>query len=259
METLPLATACLYGPAESPRLGETLWINPLPIKYKLCSFNCLYCRLGPSDKIASDVTPYLEDIPSVDDVVATLKLRIEEGIDFDTLALSGNGEPTLHPEFPTLSKKIRNLLDEKYPGKTFCVLSNSSGLVREEVLQSIDFFDLPIFKFDVGKPSSFYRINRPDPNVVFEDIFTQLRKVGPKIHLQAVFVGGLRGNMNDAEIKMWIQAVADIRPKAVEIYSINKSLPQMGINVVPAVELEQLANRMEEETNVPVTAFGTWE
>lgn len=258
METIPKATSCLYGPVSSPRLGDTLWVNPLPTKYKLCSFNCLYCRLGPSDKIAADVSPYVADIPTVEHILGELKTAFDEGIDFDTIALSGNGEPTLHPEFGKLVEKINSLVKERLPGTTLALLSNSSGLLRQDVLQTLDLFDLPICKFDVGRPSSFYRINRPDPNVIYEDILTQLRKVGSKVHIQTVFVGGACGNMNDVDIKMWTQAVAEIRPKAVEIYSTSRAIPERGVDVVPTEELEKLAQRVENEVGVAVAAFGKW-
>lgn len=259
METIPKSTSCLYGPVASPRLGDTLWVNPLPTKYKLCSFNCLYCRLGPSDKIAADVTPYVADMPTVEHILGELKTAFDEGIDFDTIALSGNGEPTLHPEFGKLVHKINSLVKERFPGTTLALLSNASRLVHEEVRETVDLFDLPIFKFDVGRPSSFYRINRPDPHVIYEDILLQLRKIGPKVHIQTVFVGGPRGNMDDTDIQMWIQVMADIRPKAVEIYSINRKIPEHGIEVVPVEELERLAQSVEEKIGVTVTAFGSWQ
>lgn len=258
MEAVPETKALLYGPADSPRLGFTLWVNPLPIKYKLCSFNCLYCRLTESDKVAPDGSEFTDDIPAVDDIVATLKLRLDENIDFDTLALSGNGEPTLHPDFLRLTKEIRRTLDSACPGKTFTLLSNSTGLVREEVFESVKFYDLPIFKFDVGRPSSFYRINRPHPAVVYEEILVKLRELGNNIHIQTVFVGGPRGNMNEVDVNLWMQAIADIKPKAVEIYSINRNIPDNGVEMVPEEGLEKMAAKVEEETGIPVAAFGNW-
>lgn len=259
MENTPWVRGCLYGPQPSPQLGETLWINPLPGSYKLCSFNCLYCRFGESDKIAADVTPYLSDLPSAEKILADLKERLAFGVEFDTVVLSGNGEPTLRPDFADLVKKINSFLRSAYPGKTIGLLSNGSGLVRKDVFDSLESFDLPIFKFDTGKPSTFHRINRPSLDVVYEDIFEQLRKIGPRVHLQSVFVGGLRGNMNEADIIMWQQAVADIKPKSVEIYSIKNAIPENAVDVVPLHELDDLAFSSEKKTGVPITAFGNWE
>jgi len=259
METMPWAEGCFYGPAASPRLGETLWINPLPVDYKLCSFNCLYCRLGPSDRVTSDVTPYLKDMPTVEKIVSMLEKALDEGVEFDTLALSGHGEPTLYPELIKLVRAISSLKQRRFAGKTFALLSNSSGLVREEVVRSVEFFDLPIFKLDAGKPSTFHRINQPEPGVVYEDIFTQLCKIGPRIHLQTVFVAGPRGNVNTDDIRVWMQAIKGIKPKTVEIYSINREFPGKGIEMVPLVVLEALARKAEAETGIPVDAFGKWE
>lgn len=258
METMPWAKGVLYGPAESPRLGETLWVNPLPIYYKLCSFNCLHCRLGESDKITSDVTPYVEDMPPVEKVAALLNRALDERIDFDTLALSGNGEPTLHPEFAKLVKEISRIKQQRFPGKTFTLLSNASGLVREDVMESVKHFDLTIFKLDAGQPSTFHRVNRPDPGVVYEEIVEQLCKVGAKAHLQTVFVAGPRGNLNAEDIKFWMQAIAQIKPKTVEIYSINREFPGKGIEMVPLALLETLARKTEVETGIAVDAFGHW-
>ncbi len=259
MENTPWVRGCLYGPEPSPQLGETLWINPLPGNYKLCSFNCLYCRFGQSDKIAADVTPYLGDLPPTEKIIADLKERMAFGVEFDTVMLSGNGEPTLRPDFAELVKKLNSFLRSAYPGKTFGLLSNGSGLVRDDVFDTLDSFDLPIFKFDAGKPSTFHRINRPSIDVVYEDIFEQLRKIGSRIHLQSVLIGGPRGNMNEADIVMWQQAVADIRPKSVEIYSIKRAIPENAVDVVPLHELEDLAFNAEKKTGVPITAFGNWE
>ncbi len=46
MALLPLQAGILYGPVNSRRLGRSLGINLLPSRYKLCSFDCLYCHYG---------------------------------------------------------------------------------------------------------------------------------------------------------------------------------------------------------------------
>lgn len=258
MDAIPLLKGCVWGPIESPRLGRTLWVNPLPTAYKLCSFNCLYCRFGASDKVASDITPYLGDFPSVSKILSELEKTLKEGAEFDTLALSGNGEPTLHPGFPKLVHGIRELLKENKLSKTFALLSNSSTLIRDEIRELVGEFDLPIFKLEAGRIETFRRVNRPDPNVVFEDIVESLREVGSMIHLQTVFVVGPRGNMNAADIRLWMQIIRRIKPKVVEIYSINREFPSMGIEMVPLVILEELARKAQRNTGISVIAYGNW-
>ncbi|MHA2431502.1 MAG: hypothetical protein ACXACC_10810 [Promethearchaeota archaeon] len=41
-----------YGPYPSRRLGLSLGVDILP-KQKLCTFNCIYCEIGPTIKTVS--------------------------------------------------------------------------------------------------------------------------------------------------------------------------------------------------------------
>ncbi|MBN2379548.1 radical SAM protein [candidate division WOR-3 bacterium] len=258
MERIPILKGCIWGPMESPRLGKTVWVNPLPVGYKLCSFNCLYCRLGASDTVAADITPYLRDLPSANKILTELERTLKRGADFDTLALSGNGEPTLHPDFPKLVYGTRRLLKQYKQDKTFALLSNSSTLVRREIRELVGEFDLSIFKLDAGRSEIFQRVNRPDPGLVFEDMVEELRKLGSRIHLQTVFVVGPRGNMDSNDIKLWMRTIMGIKPKVVEIYSINREYPGMGIEMVPLVILEELARKAQRNTGLEVVAYGNW-
>ncbi|MBD3285923.1 radical SAM protein [candidate division WOR-3 bacterium] len=258
METIPLLKGCVWGPFQSPRLGRTLWINPLPTAYKLCSLNCLYCRLGASDNVATDVTPYENDMPSAERILSSLEDTLLKGADFDTLAVSGNGEPTLHPEFGDIARGIRGLLADNDIKKTFALLSNSTTLVKEDIKNLVSEFDLPIFKLDAGREETFERVNRPDPHIKFEDIVTELKELGPGIHLQAVFVAGPSGNMNARDLEAWMKIIREIKPKAVEIYSTNREFPGMGIQMVPLVILEELAKKAEKYSKIPVVAYGNW-
>jgi len=258
MNPVPLLSGCIWGPLANPRFGQILWVNPLPTAYKLCSFNCLYCRFGASDKVVTDVTPYIGDIPSANKILAEVEKMLRKGVEFDTIALSGNGEPTLHPEFPKLVHGIRKILKEKKINKTYALISNSSILVKDEIMTLVDEFDLPIFKLDSGRQETFERVNRPAPGIKYSKIVEQLEKIGPNIHLQTVFLAGPRGNLNATDIRLWIQVVRQIKPKVVEIYSINREFPGMGIEMVPLVILEELARKAEKNTGVKVVPYGNW-
>jgi len=258
METIPLLKGCVWGPFQSPRLGRTLWVNPLPTAYKLCSLNCLYCRLGASDNVATDVTPYKDDMPSAKRILSSLEDTLQKGADFDTIAVSGNGEPTLHPEFGTIVRGARRLLTENNIAKTFTLLSNSTTLVNEEIRELVSTFDLPIFKLDAGNRETFERVNRPDPHIVYDDVVAELTKLGPGIHLQTVFVAGPSGNMQARDLEAWMRIIREIKPKAVEIYSMNREFPGMGIEMVPLLILEKLAKKAEKYSKIPVVAYGNW-
>ena len=88
----------VFGPIFSRRLGSSLGVNILPSKGKLCNFDCVYCELGWNKDGISD-----NNYPRLADVSAALESRLSElsteGKTVDSITFSGNGEPTMNPDF----------------------------------------------------------------------------------------------------------------------------------------------------------------
>lgn len=88
----------IFGPVSSRRLGVSLGVNLLPQHGKLCDFDCIYCECGWNSQHRED-----NRLPSSEEVASALEGRLkafaEEGKPLDTITFSGNGEPTLHPDF----------------------------------------------------------------------------------------------------------------------------------------------------------------
>ena len=96
-----LQKGIIYGPVQSRRLGVSLGVNLLPTKYKLCSFNCIYCQYGWTRKGTLLPAPSLEDLPAVETITVAIESALTElsvtGKSIDSITICGNGEPTLHP------------------------------------------------------------------------------------------------------------------------------------------------------------------
>jgi wyosine [tRNA(Phe)-imidazoG37] synthetase (radical SAM superfamily) len=45
-----LQTGIVYGPVRSRRFGRSLGINLSPCGRKLCSFDCVYCHYGATER-----------------------------------------------------------------------------------------------------------------------------------------------------------------------------------------------------------------
>ena len=107
----------VFGPIHSRRLGASLGINLLPQKGKLCNFDCIYCECGWNKDGLGD-----RNIPSADDVKAALGAMLQEcsksGARIDSITFSGDGEPTLNPDFPQIIDITLALRDKYYP--SFC-------------------------------------------------------------------------------------------------------------------------------------------
>jgi wyosine [tRNA(Phe)-imidazoG37] synthetase (radical SAM superfamily) len=232
---LPLQTGILYGPVRSRRYGRSLGINLNPGAYKLCSFNCIYCHYGGTDKL-------------------TVESALRSPTQLDVITFSGNGEPTLHPRFADIVDAVVRLRDEHRPGVKVALLSNSSGLGRPEVRQCIPRLDLPVFKLDAGTERTFRRVNRPAAGVKFGDIVSRLESL-ENVYIQTILIDGSPSNTHPDEILAYFERIREIRPRAVHMYSTDRPVPDTRVAKVDPEWLEELASQIEGETGVPAVAF----
>lgn len=253
MNLLPLQKGILYGPINSRRLGKSLGINLMPRKYKLCSFNCVYCHYGWTRVHTIDVNPYVDDLPKFDDVMEAIQSALISKLQFDYITFSGNGEPTLHPQFAILAAEIARLRDKHRPEVKIALLSNSSEL-NAAVKESIVHIDLPVFKLDAGTSQTFSAINRPARGVDMARITEHLQSLDG-IYIQTVLIHGSPCNTTGEELHAYYQRLKIIHPRKVHIYSIDRPVPNAKIERVLPDELEKIAISGTETTGVEVQAF----
>ena len=133
----------IFGPIKSRRLGNSLGVNLLPKFGKWCSFDCIYCECGWNKDGKKDTK-----LPTKEEVYQALKSKLSEfkhsGIQIDTITFSGNGEPTLHPNFAEIIDFTLALRDEYFPLAKVSVLSNATRIgeigrasCRERVLRLV--------------------------------------------------------------------------------------------------------------------------
>ena len=150
----------VFGPIYSRRLGSSLGVNILPSKGKLCNFDCIYCECGwNKDGIAERRFPTLTEVE-----VALRKKMSEltsEGKDVDSITFSGNGEPTMNPDFPAIIDAVISLRDECFPKAKISVLSNATLVGRPSVAEALRKIDNPILKIDASDDALIEKINRP--------------------------------------------------------------------------------------------------
>ena len=63
----------------------------MPCRYKLCSFNCVYCHYGLTEEHTVNVQPFAKDLPGIDDIIKVLRQAFvsEEQFDYVTLVIDG--------------------------------------------------------------------------------------------------------------------------------------------------------------------------
>ena len=103
-KTWNMSAGLVYGPFPTRRKGMSLGINLLPPSFKVCNYNCVYCQCGWTGPDWKDPSRYPEPLPTPEELRAGLETRfsgiVQAGQRVDAIVLSGNGEPTLPPEFP---------------------------------------------------------------------------------------------------------------------------------------------------------------
>jgi len=241
-----LFSEIVYGPIHSRRLGVSLGMNLMPVDGKLCSFNCIYCECGLNRPFPHPV------LPSRDQVREALAARLQqlqaEQVTPDVITFSGNGEPTMHPEFEGIIADTCALRDRYCPKAKVSVLSNSTQLGREDVVRALRRCDNRILKLDSGITATMRAIDDPvNADLTVEDIIARLQVFEGDFTLQTCFLHGtlpdgqVVDNTTDEELEAWYKAVRVLQPKQVMIYVIDRATPVRTLEKISREQMEAIA------------------
>lgn len=241
----------IFGPVQSRRMGVSLGINLVPVNRKICTFNCIYCECGWTNErhIPSDGYPPRELIA----VSLEKRLRELEGSGKlpDSLTFAGNGEPTLHPDFPGIIADTLSIRNNLAPDSKVVVLSNASLAGKEGIREALMMADRNILKLDTGISTTFRLLNQPPEDVFLEHIIRNLKQFEKNLIIQTLFIRGsykneVIDNTTEEELKALLALYHEIRPAGVQVYTIARDTPVRGLQKILLDELEAIASRIEE-------------
>lgn len=239
----------IFGPIHSRRLGVSLGINLMPVDGKICSFDCLYCEAGYNKQGAGK-----SGLPSVEKVREDLEKKLvsmrEAGAQLDVITFSGNGEPTLHPQFKEIVDVVIGLRDRYYPEAKISVLSNSTRIFDLEVATALRRVDNNILKLDSAIEKTMRLIDRPnDPGFTVEKVVESLRQFEGQAIIQTMLLRGEHegqyiDNTTDKELNALIEAYKKINPREVMIYSLDRSTPEEHLVKIERDEMLKIADKI---------------
>lgn len=242
--------APIYGPVHSRRLGLSLGINLLPPDGKSCTFDCIYCECGfNKDRIPTTKRPTRAEV--VEALEAQLRKMRDEGAVPDVLTFAGNGEPTSHPEFAGIIDDTVRLRDEYCPSAKISVLSNSTFIHRHDVHEALLKVDNNILKLDTVSDDYISMVDRPvSPHYSARKIIDEMRSFGGRLIIQTMFMKGTThgqsvDNTGEEFVAPWLQAVAEIAPREVMIYTIDRETPDHDLRKATPDELNAIRDRVE--------------
>ncbi|MCU0461513.1 MAG: radical SAM protein [Bacteroidales bacterium] len=242
----------IFGPVKSRRLGVSLGINLLPTSRKICNFNCIYCECGwtQSKGIRGEKLPTRKEVyEALDRKLAEMKKNRQVP---DVITYAGNGEPTLHPEFPGIIDDSISLRNRYFPDAKIAVLSNSTAITKPEIKKALLKVDQNILKLDSAFDLTVKIHNQPGVNVKVAKLIKDLQLFRGRLIVQTLFV---RGSFNDKkidntsseEIDAWLKALKKIKPSEVMIYTISRDTPEGGqLEKVPLKELKRIATLVND-------------
>lgn len=219
-----------YGPFNSRRLGLSLGVDILP-NYKLCTFNCVYCEIGPTYQVVSP-RDRIKAPPS-----SNYRKELKEILKFvphlNSITFGYNGEPTLNDnllDFFKITLDVRSELKWDKMPPLITLFTNSTTLYLEEIRNRVRYFDLVLAKLDTATNEDLRRTNRPHedcPKIeTIVDSLIKLRKEMPekKLAIQCLISKSYRkdfiSNDNKENIEQLAYLIKKINPNIVQLYSI---------------------------------------
>ena len=243
-----LFDSIVYGPIRSRRLGVSLGVNLMPTDAKLCSFDCVYCECGWNQPVLHPQLPTRQQVrEALNSQLSTVNSQL------DVITFSGNGEPTMHPDFLGIIQDTCALRDQYCPNAKVSVLSNSTQLGRVEVVQALKLCDNRILKLDSAIDATMRLIDKPvNPHLTVAQVMEWLQQFDGDFTLQTCFLRGdyhgqVIDNTTPEELAAWYQAVDILHPKQVMIYVIDRATPLKTLEKIPAQKMEQIAVPLREK------------
>lgn len=237
----------VFGPIRSRRLGNSLGINLLPRKGKLCNFDCIYCECGWNADGREDRT-----LPSGREVGEALKNALEEcrdkGTAIDSITFSGDGEPTLHPEFPQIVREVIQLRDRYFPESKVTVLSNATQVHRKEVLEALRMVDNPVMKIDAATSQGAVLVNRPASGYSVGAVVEALKGFEGDFILQTMFLKAPFFDSSErANLDGWMNIVRELHPREIMVYTLDRPAPMEGLLKFSVAQMAEFVKPLLDE------------
>jgi len=239
----------VFGPIISRRLGTSLGINLLPEEGKICNFDCIYCECGWNKEGRDDTV-----IPSAEKVRTDLKRKLlklqAEGTKVDSITFSGDGEPTLNPEFSQIIDDTLALRDRYASSAKVSVLSNATRVHLAPVFHALTKVDNPIMKIDAPTNDLIAKINHPAPGYDVARVVEALKQFHGNFILQTCMLRSQEYDFDSSRQEVlsgWMDIVRLLRPREIMVYTIDRPTPAQGLQKFTVEEMTHLVQPLIDE------------
>jgi wyosine [tRNA(Phe)-imidazoG37] synthetase (radical SAM superfamily) len=258
----------------SPRArGLSVGVNMNPDRR--CNFDCVYCevdRSEPAPEASLDVGAMILELERTLEAVHSGRIRERPGyqrlpadlLQLRHVALSGDGEPTLCPNFLEAVEAVIHLRARGwFPFFKLVLMTNASGFDIPAVEQGLRLFtprDEVWAKFEAGTPDYLERVNQADRTmeqtlasilnlarrrpVIIQSLFPAIHGAGPPLSEIEAYARRLK-ELKDAGAQIPL----------VQIYSATRPTPHSECGHLPLKTLSGIARRVEEVAGLKAEVF----
>lgn len=202
--------------------------------------------------------------PTREHVAKALEAKLKElktqDIHPDVLTFAGNGEPTSHPDFAGVIDDTIRLRNEYCPQAKISVLSNSTFIHRPKIHEALSKVDNNILKLDTINADYINKVDRPtQPSYDVNRIIADIKSFNGQAIIQTMFMKGETedgtniDNTGEEFVKPWLDAVKEIAPREVMIYTIDRDTPDHSLQKATHEELDAIRDRVIA-LGIPCTA-----
>lgn len=231
----------VFGPALSRRLGRSLGIDV--VTFKTCTYDCIYCQLGPTTVHTLERKPYVP----LDAVLDEVRRALESGAQADYITIGGSGEPTLYSEIGPLIAGIKALT-----AIPVAVITNGSLLWDPAVRDALCRADVVMPSLDAATAAAFAAVNRPVAGIPFERMLDGLAAFragySGRIWLEIFLVAPI--DADSPQIDQFMQCLGRIRPDKVHLNTIARPAPGSTAKPVPPDVMLEIARKLGPNAEV---------
>ena len=258
----------------SPRAGGlSIGVNMNPDK--ACNFDCLYCevdRKKPGAEARLDIKTMASELRTTLQTVRSGGLRElpryqvlpAHMLQLQHVALSGDGEPTLTPDFPEVVQRVVHVRAiSGLPFFKVVLITNATGLDRSPVQQGLRLLtreDEVWAKLDGGTEGYLARINRPQ--VPLSKVLANILLIGRQrpVVIQSLFPAIEGAEPPEGEIGEYAQRLKELKAggaqiSLVQIYSATRPMSQALCGHLPLRALSKIAQTVRDVAGLRVEVF----
>jgi wyosine [tRNA(Phe)-imidazoG37] synthetase (radical SAM superfamily) len=268
-----LGNRFVYAVISQRAKGLSIGVNLNPDKR--CNFDCAYCEVNrdlPGRDAGVDLDVMAAELENLLTITFEGNLRElpyfrtvpQELLTLKGVALSGDGEPTLSPQFTEIIREVVHVRSKgRFPFFKLVLITNTAGLDLEEVrfgLQLLTSRDEIWAKLDAGSQEYMDQVNRTQLRL--EKVMANMLLVGRErpLVVQSLFPL-LDGKEPPAkEIDLYLGRLVTLKNEGarisqVQIYSAHRPSHHPNCGHLPLKSLSRIAQRVREVTGLKAEVF----